>query len=184
MGASLYEPINVYKPVAPNIGIVDGPFEYLTVGGVKMPLPFTTRMTVVRLSNGDLFLHPALQFPRLHEKLRAGGSKLDAATVTCQFACLVSRLYRVRVPLQASRVLILHVSQKPCCNLQTPKSGSTFVDALSAHAAFGLRPLPAIATRRLNSNIARIQLTRLRTTVHLQPTFTVASPPAQSRRCI
>jgi hypothetical protein len=24
MGASLYEPINVYKPVAPNIGIVDG----------------------------------------------------------------------------------------------------------------------------------------------------------------
>ncbi len=47
MGPSLYEPINVYKPVAPNIGIVDGPFEYLTVGGVKMPLPFTTRMTVV-----------------------------------------------------------------------------------------------------------------------------------------
>jgi hypothetical protein len=57
MGASLYEPINVYKPVAPNIGIVDGPFECLTVGGVRMPLPFTTRMTVVRLSNGDLFLH-------------------------------------------------------------------------------------------------------------------------------
>jgi hypothetical protein len=23
MGASLYEPINIYKPVAPNIGIVD-----------------------------------------------------------------------------------------------------------------------------------------------------------------
>jgi hypothetical protein len=31
MGASLYEPINVYKPVAQDIGIVDGPFEYLTV---------------------------------------------------------------------------------------------------------------------------------------------------------
>jgi hypothetical protein len=26
MGASLYEPINVYKLVAPNIGIVDGPY--------------------------------------------------------------------------------------------------------------------------------------------------------------
>src|SRR5215468_5782776 len=51
MGASLYEPINVYKPVARNIGIVDGPFEYRTVGGGRMPLPFTTRMTVVRLSN-------------------------------------------------------------------------------------------------------------------------------------
>src|SRR5262245_5274858 len=57
MGASLYEPINVYKPVAPDIGIVDGPFEYLTVGGIRLPLPFTTRMTVVRLSNGGLFLH-------------------------------------------------------------------------------------------------------------------------------
>ena len=62
MGASLYEPINVYKPVAPNIGIVDGPFEYLTVGGVTMPLPFTTRMTVVHLSNGDLFLHSPIKF--------------------------------------------------------------------------------------------------------------------------
>jgi hypothetical protein len=66
MGASLYDPINVYKPVAPNIGIVDGPFEYLTVGGVKLPLPFTTRMTVVRLANGDLFLHSPI---KLHERL-------------------------------------------------------------------------------------------------------------------
>jgi hypothetical protein len=62
MGASLYEPINVYKPVAPNIGIVDGPFEYLTVGGAKLPLPFTTRMTVVRLPNNDLFLHSPIKF--------------------------------------------------------------------------------------------------------------------------
>src|SRR5689334_824954 len=62
MGASLYEPINVYKAVAPDIGIVDGPFEYLTVGGAKLPLPFTTRMTVVCLSNGDLFLHSPIKF--------------------------------------------------------------------------------------------------------------------------
>jgi hypothetical protein len=60
MAASLYEPINVYKPVAPNIGIVDGPFEYLTVGGVTIPLPFTTRMTVVHLSN-DMRLPLLLQ---------------------------------------------------------------------------------------------------------------------------
>jgi hypothetical protein len=64
VGASLYEPINVCKPVAPNIGIVDGPFEYLTVGGAKLPLPFTTRMTVMRLSNGDLFLHSPIKFDR------------------------------------------------------------------------------------------------------------------------
>jgi len=64
MGAALYEPINVYKPVANNIGIVDGPFEYLTVAGVRLPLPFTTRMTVVRLSNGDLLLHSPTKFDR------------------------------------------------------------------------------------------------------------------------
>jgi uncharacterized protein DUF4336 len=62
--ASLYEPISVYKPVAPNIGIVDGPFEYLTVAGIRLPLPFTTRMTVVRLSDGDLFLHSPVRFDR------------------------------------------------------------------------------------------------------------------------
>lgn len=62
MGAALYEPINVYKPVAPDIGIVDGPFEYLTVAGMRMPLPFTTRMTVVRLANGDLLLHSPIAF--------------------------------------------------------------------------------------------------------------------------
>jgi len=45
MGASLYEPINVYKPVAPDIGIIDGSLEYLTVAGIRLPLPFTTRMT-------------------------------------------------------------------------------------------------------------------------------------------
>lgn len=62
VGASLYEPINVFKPMGPDIGIVDGPFEYLTVGGVRLPLPFTTRMTVVRLSNGDLFLQSPIKF--------------------------------------------------------------------------------------------------------------------------
>jgi hypothetical protein len=65
MGATLYEPINVYKPLAPNIGVVDGPFEYFTVAGVRMPIPFTTRMTVIRLGNGDLF--------RIIVNLAAGG---------------------------------------------------------------------------------------------------------------
>lgn len=62
MAATLYEPINVYKPLAPNIGIVDGPFEYFTVAGIRMPIPFTTRMTVVCLTNGDLFLHSPIAF--------------------------------------------------------------------------------------------------------------------------
>ncbi len=74
MSASLYEPINAYKPLAPDIGIVDGPLEYLTVAGIRLPLPFTTRMTVVRLSNGDLFLHSPIKFDeRLARELRGLG---------------------------------------------------------------------------------------------------------------
>ena len=75
MASPLYEPINVYKPLAPDIGIVDGPFEYLTASGVRVPLPFTTRMTVVRLSNGELFLHSPIKFDRgLAEELREFGT--------------------------------------------------------------------------------------------------------------
>src|SRR5262245_44724161 len=75
MVSSLYEPINVYKPLAADIGIVDGPLEYLIVGGVKLPLPFTTRMTVVRLSNGELFLHSPIKFDeRLAKELRVFGT--------------------------------------------------------------------------------------------------------------
>jgi hypothetical protein len=59
---SLYEPINRYKPFAADIGVVDGPFEYLTTAGIRLPLPFTTRMTVVRLGNGDLFLHSPIAY--------------------------------------------------------------------------------------------------------------------------
>jgi Domain of unknown function (DUF4336) len=75
-GASdLYEPLNEYKVVARNIGIVDGPFEYLTMAGVRLPLPFTTRMTVVRLSNGDLFLHSPIAFDAaLAKSLQAIGT--------------------------------------------------------------------------------------------------------------
>lgn len=59
---SLYDPIGTYKPFAQDVGIVDGPFEYLTVAGARLPLPFTTRMTVVRLANGDLFIHSPIAF--------------------------------------------------------------------------------------------------------------------------
>ncbi len=46
-----YEPLNTLKAVAPNIWIVDGPT-------IKFyHLPFSTRMTIVRLDNGDLWLH-------------------------------------------------------------------------------------------------------------------------------
>lgn len=63
-----YEPLNVLKPVGPDIWIVDGP-------AIRFyGLPFSTRMTVVRLSNGDLWLHSPTAFDEvLAENLRALG---------------------------------------------------------------------------------------------------------------
>lgn len=58
----LYEPINECKPFASHIGIVDGPIEYVSGFGMKLPWPFTTRMTVVQLASGDLFLHSPIAF--------------------------------------------------------------------------------------------------------------------------
>ncbi|MGH8371564.1 MAG: DUF4336 domain-containing protein [Gammaproteobacteria bacterium] len=56
MSASqLYEPINRLKPVAENIWIVDGPEVRMQYWGLK--LPFTTRMTIVRLPDRRLWVH-------------------------------------------------------------------------------------------------------------------------------
>ena len=39
LGAALYDPINVYKPLAPDIGIVDGPFPHGRIFfGMRLPL--------------------------------------------------------------------------------------------------------------------------------------------------
>ncbi len=60
--STLYQPINSYKPFASHIGIADGPFEHVTLFRMKMPWPFTTRMTIVQLASGDLFLHSPIAF--------------------------------------------------------------------------------------------------------------------------
>jgi hypothetical protein len=41
---------------------VDGPFEFVSLLGLRMPWPFTTRMTIVQLRSGDLFLHSPIAF--------------------------------------------------------------------------------------------------------------------------
>ena len=51
----LYTPLNVLKPVAPDIWIADGPIERMAVAGGSMP--FSTRMTLVRLPDGALWCH-------------------------------------------------------------------------------------------------------------------------------
>jgi len=51
-----YPPLGALKPLGEDIWIVDGPvirMKYFVVGSI----PFPTRMTVVRLSNGGIWLH-------------------------------------------------------------------------------------------------------------------------------
>jgi hypothetical protein len=71
----VYDPLNVFKPLGADIGIVDGPLEYMTIAGVRLPLGFPTRMTVVRLSDGTLLLHSPIAFnPALAEHLKSMGT--------------------------------------------------------------------------------------------------------------
>lgn len=50
-----YTPLGVLKPFAPSLWIVDGPEIGMRVLGMRMPFP--TRMTVVRLPSGRLWVH-------------------------------------------------------------------------------------------------------------------------------
>lgn len=52
---ALYEPINRLKEVGEDIWIVDGSIVEMAMYGTKIPFP--TRMTIVRLSNGELWCH-------------------------------------------------------------------------------------------------------------------------------
>ena len=72
MNAGLYAPIDRLKPVCPEVWIVDGPEIRFRYAGVN--LPFQTRMTVVRLPDGGLWLHsPTAPDPTLVERVAALG---------------------------------------------------------------------------------------------------------------
>ena len=59
----LYEPINVYKPLAEAIGVVDGPLVYMTYPVLPfVKIPFPTRMTVVKLPMGGVWLHSPVAY--------------------------------------------------------------------------------------------------------------------------
>ena len=68
-----YAPIDMLKPVADNIWIVDGPLISFGFGWLKMPFP--TRMTIVRLPDGGLFIHSPTALP---ESLMADVATLGA----------------------------------------------------------------------------------------------------------
>lgn len=67
-----YPPLNCMKPVGDGIWIVDGPTIRF---GLPWPkLVFPTRMTVIRLSDGDLVVHsPTLLTPRLRAEVEREG---------------------------------------------------------------------------------------------------------------
>lgn len=63
-----YEPINELKPVTDDLWIVDGPT--IRFGMPWPKLPFTTRMTLVRLQGGRLFVHsPTPLTPPLRDSI-------------------------------------------------------------------------------------------------------------------
>jgi hypothetical protein len=54
-----YAPLDIPKPVAPEVWIVDGPEISFSLGGLKLPFP--TRATLVRLADGGLWIHSPTQ---------------------------------------------------------------------------------------------------------------------------
>ena len=67
-----YEPLDTLKPVADDIWIVDGPVISFGFGFLKAP--FSTRMTIVRLAGGRLFVHSPTPLPAsLEAEVRALG---------------------------------------------------------------------------------------------------------------
>ena len=55
----IYEPLYTLKPIAENIWIVDG--DLIEMDAVLTKLPFSTRMTVIKLANGQLWCHSPIQ---------------------------------------------------------------------------------------------------------------------------
>ncbi|KYC44203.1 hypothetical protein WA1_00505 [Scytonema hofmannii PCC 7110] len=69
----LYQPINTLKPVDENVWIVDGSIVRMAMYGTT--IPFSTRMTVVRLNNGELWCHSPIELTQaLKTEIDALGS--------------------------------------------------------------------------------------------------------------
>lgn len=69
----LYQPINTLKPVDENIWIVDGSVVRMAMYGTT--IPFSTRMTVVRLNDSELWCHSPIELTQaLKTEIDALGS--------------------------------------------------------------------------------------------------------------
>jgi hypothetical protein len=68
-----YPPLNSLKPVANDIWVVDGPT--IRFGPALCKFPFPTRMTIIRLRDGNLFIHsPTPLTPSLKREIEAIGA--------------------------------------------------------------------------------------------------------------
>jgi len=68
-----YPPINTLKSVADDLWIVDGPLIPFGLPGLKMPFP--TRMSILRLADGGLFVHsPTPLTPELKTEVERKGT--------------------------------------------------------------------------------------------------------------
>lgn len=64
----IYEPINTLKEVAKNIWIVDGSIVKMSMYGTQ--IPFSTRMTIIKLNNGGLWCHSPIELtPQLKKQI-------------------------------------------------------------------------------------------------------------------
>lgn len=73
-----YEPLDTLKPVAEGLWIIDGP------AVVSYGFPFSTRATVVRLDNGDLWVHsPTALTSGLRAELEALGPVRHLVAPNC-----------------------------------------------------------------------------------------------------
>ncbi len=69
----LYHPLNTLKPVGPHLWIADGDLIHMAFP-LGLKVPFSTRMTVVRLSDGGLWCHsPIAPSPALQAEIDALG---------------------------------------------------------------------------------------------------------------
>lgn len=69
----LYEPIDVMQSIAPDVWVVDGPIIEMDFP-LGMKVPFPTRMTIVRLGSGELWVHSPIRLtPELQRAVEAQG---------------------------------------------------------------------------------------------------------------
>ena len=139
-GIRLYAPLSTPRPVAADVWIVDGPVIQMRVGLVALPLP--TRMVIVRLPDGGLWLwSPTAPTPALFAAVDAIGpvahlvspNKLHYAGIPAWQARYPDAIAQLKKDLKEGRVQIEAILLDPPEYVSTAK----VFDMLMALPKFG-----------------------------------------------